>query len=74
MTSLKKYLAWVEFGCWLISFSIIALFAFQIINTLFLANGSLNENDLLVRLYISIFFLTLPLGLKGARHSLNNIN
>jgi len=67
MDKLSKILKATEIICWIIAFLNATKWTFQILHTLFLADGTVNEHDALVRIYISVLCIIPALIVKGAR-------
>lgn len=67
MDKFKKVLQVIEIACWVVAFVNAIKWSNQILYTLFIANGTVNEQDALVRIYISVLCVIPALAIKGAR-------
>jgi hypothetical protein len=67
MDKFKKVLQVIEIACWVVAFLNAIKWSKQILYTLFIANGTVNEQDALVRIYISVLSVIPALVIKGAR-------
>ena len=71
MELLGKILKFAELGAWAITTFIAGLFALQVLNTFYGIGGTVNTQEALARLYITLLFFTLPISIKGARKAIS---
>jgi hypothetical protein len=73
MNKIREILKYLELTSWAIAFFIVIMSCFQILNTVFVIGGTVNSEQVLVRIYLSLLFLVLPLVVKGARHAYRSV-